>query len=163
MKKKWEYMNKTDEEIEYIINKFNVSRLVAKVIANRDFKTDEEILNFLNPDISRIYDPYLMMDMDIAVDRVIKAIDNKEKILNYINNIESNNKDIKSLTTYSVSLNDIKKDLDDNFKIICELKEENKELSNELDKKSILLNNSNERIKNANKITFVKELMEEAM
>ena len=38
-------MNKTDEEIEYIINKFNVSRLVAKVIANRDFKTDEEILN----------------------------------------------------------------------------------------------------------------------
>ena len=83
MKKKWEYMNKTDEEIEYIINKFNVSRLVAKVIANRDFKTDEEILNFLNPDISRIYDPYLMTDMDIAVDRVIKAIDNKEKILVY--------------------------------------------------------------------------------
>ena len=83
MKKKWEYINKTDEEIEYIMNKFNVSRLVAKVIANRDFRTDEEILNFLNPDINKIYDPYLMLDMDIAVDRVIKAINNKEKILIY--------------------------------------------------------------------------------
>ncbi len=83
MKKKWEYINKTDEQIEDIMKKFNVTRLVAKVIANRDFKSDEEILNFLNPDISKIYDPYLMLDMDIAVDRVIKAINNKEKILVY--------------------------------------------------------------------------------
>ena len=34
---------------------------------------------------------------------------NKDKILNYINNIKSNDKDVKSLTIYSVSLNDIKK------------------------------------------------------
>jgi len=83
--------------------------------------------------------------------------DNKDKILNYINNIESNNKDIKSLTTYSVSLNDIKKDLDDNFKTIYELKEENKELGKELDNKNTLLNNSTEKIKKLEKDIFSLE------
>lgn len=83
--------------------------------------------------------------------------DNKDKILNYINNIESNNKDIKSLTTYSVSLNDIKKDLNDNFKTIYELKQENKELNKELNTKTTLLNNSNERIKKLERDIFSLE------
>ncbi len=83
--------------------------------------------------------------------------DNKEKILNYINNIESNNKDVKSLTTYSVSLSDIKKDLNDNFNTIYELKEENKELTKELDNKNILLNNANEKIKKLEKDIFSLE------
>ena len=83
--------------------------------------------------------------------------DNKDKILNYINHIESNNKEVKSLTAYSVSLSDIKKDLNDNFNTIYELKEENKELSKELDNKNILLNNSNERIKKLEKDIFSLE------
>ena len=83
--------------------------------------------------------------------------DNKEKILNYINNIESNNKDVKSLTTYSVSLSDIKKNLNDNFKTIYELKEENEELSKELDNKNNLLNNSYEKIKKLEKDIFSLE------
>lgn len=66
-----------------------------------------------------------------------------EKDIFYINNTESNNKDVKSLTTYSASLNDIKKDLNDNFNTIYELKDENKELDN----KNILLNNANEKVK----------------
>ncbi|MDD6224103.1 MAG: plasmid recombination protein, partial [bacterium] len=83
--------------------------------------------------------------------------DNKEKILNYINNIESNNKEVKSLTTYSVSLSDIKKDLNDNFNTIYELRKENKELSKELDDKNTLLNNSNEKIKKLEKDIFSLE------
>lgn len=83
----------------------------------------------------------------------INGYENKDKLIKYIEDIESNNKDVKSLTTYQVLLNDIKKDLNDNFKTIYELKEENKELDN----KNTLLNNSNETIKKLEKEIFSLE------
>lgn len=77
---------------------------------------------------------------------LILSNDNKEKILNYINNIESNNKTIKSLTDYSVSLMDIKNDLNDNLNKIYKLSNENKELKEELNNKDGLLDLAEKKI-----------------
>lgn len=83
MKKSWKYEKQSEEEVKRISEKFNISTLVAKVIVNRKFNNDEEISNYLNADISKIYDPYLMEDMEKAVARIQKAIDNKEKVVIY--------------------------------------------------------------------------------
>ncbi len=83
MKREWEYKLQEEDKVKYIMDKFNVSKLVAKVVINRGIEADEEIEKYLNPDIDKIYNPYLIEDMEKAVDRCIKAVDNKEKILIY--------------------------------------------------------------------------------
>ncbi len=83
MNKKWEYYEAQEEKVEEISNKFNVSKLLAKILVNRDIVEDGEIKIFLNPTRNDFYDPFLMPDMEIAVNRIIKAIENKEKVIIY--------------------------------------------------------------------------------
>ncbi len=83
MKKSWKYEKQSEEEVQRICSNFQVSPLVAKIIVNRKFDSDEEIASYLNPDISKIYDPYLMEDMEIAVQRILQAIQNKQNVVVY--------------------------------------------------------------------------------
>lgn len=81
MNKKWEYCQINTKEVEEIKNKYNISDLVATVIANKNL--DSSIDVFLNPTRNDFYDPFLMPDMDVAVNRIIKAIEEKEKVIIY--------------------------------------------------------------------------------
>lgn len=83
MNKKWEYYEAGEEKVEEISSKFNISRLLAKILVNRDIVEDEEIKVFLNPTRNDFYDPFLMPDMEIAVNRILKAIENHEKVVIY--------------------------------------------------------------------------------
>ncbi len=83
MKKKWEFYEVNEEEINKISEKYNISKLLARVLINRDIKEEEKISIFLNPTRNDFHDPYLMPDMKKAVDRIEKAIENKEKIIIY--------------------------------------------------------------------------------
>ncbi len=54
------------------------------LLANRGIKTAKEAEKFLNPDYERdIYDPFLILNMEKAVERIILATENKEKIVVY--------------------------------------------------------------------------------
>lgn len=81
MNKKWEYYEINTKEVEEISNKYNVSELVATVISNKKLTSSIDV--FLNPTRKDFYDPFLMPDMEIAVNRIIKAIENKEKVIIY--------------------------------------------------------------------------------
>lgn len=83
MNKKWEYYNTDEEKVNEISEKFNIDKLIARILVNRGIIEDEKISIFLNPNRNNFYDPYLLNDMDKAVDRIIKAINNKEKIVIY--------------------------------------------------------------------------------
>lgn len=83
MNKKWEYYNTDEEKVNEISEKFNIDKLIARILVNRGIIEDEKISIFLNPNRNNFYDPYLLNDMDKAVDRIIKAINNKEKIIIY--------------------------------------------------------------------------------
>lgn len=83
MNKKWEYSNSNEEKVKEIASKFNINELLATILVNRNIIDDEEIKIFLNPTRNDFYNPYLLPDMERAVDRIIKAIDNKEKIIIY--------------------------------------------------------------------------------
>ena len=83
MNKKWEYYEANEERVNEISKKFNISKILAKILVNRDIVEDEKLKVFLEPTRNDFYDPFLMPDMEKAVDRIIKAIENKEKVMIY--------------------------------------------------------------------------------
>lgn len=83
MNKKWEFYEENSEEIIDIAKKHNISELLTKILVNRGITDDKEIDTFLNPTRNDFYDPYLMPDMEKAVERIIKAINNQEKVMIY--------------------------------------------------------------------------------
>ena len=83
MKKKVEYIIADEELVKKISEKFGVSELVATIIANRGIVNDDDIEIFLNPTRNNFYDPFDLPDMKKAIERIEKAIENKEKTIIY--------------------------------------------------------------------------------
>lgn len=76
-------VNKYDEkQVKNICEKFGCSEIMAKLLISRNIEFDN-IDNFLNGKTEDIKDPYLMKDMDKFVERVLRAIENNEKICIY--------------------------------------------------------------------------------
>ena len=82
MNKKWQIYETDTEETKRIAEKYKINELLASIIANRKIK-DEDIEKFLHPTRQNFHDPFLMPDMNIAVERIIKAIENNEKTIIY--------------------------------------------------------------------------------
>ena len=80
MNKKWQIYETDTEETKRIAEKYKINELLASIIANRKIK-DEDIEKFLHPTRQNFHDPFLMPDMNIAVERIIKAIENNEKTI----------------------------------------------------------------------------------
>lgn len=86
--KQW-IINGIPEEKEYIIeekvsklsNKCEISPLLTKVFLSRGIEEEDYIKKFLNPSMDDLYDPFLLKDMEKAVDRIISAIRSKERII----------------------------------------------------------------------------------
>lgn len=61
--------------------KLNIHPLICQILINRGMTDHESLGKFLNGDISHLYDPFLLKDMQKATDRIKKAAKNKEKVL----------------------------------------------------------------------------------
>lgn len=83
MRKKWEYKDIDEEKVKKIQDKFKVSSLLATVLVNREIVDEKDIEVFLNPTRNDFHDPYLMPDMEVAVNRIVKAIEKHEKVIIY--------------------------------------------------------------------------------
>ena len=83
MSKKWQIYDINEEIISEIENKYKINKLLATILANRGITTEESIRLFLNPTRNDFHDPFLITDMEKAVERIITAINKKEKITIY--------------------------------------------------------------------------------
>ena len=83
MNKKWECYNLDNEKVEELVKKRHITNLLASILVNRGIIDGEKINVFLNPTRKDFYNPFLMPDMEIAVKRIVKAIENTEKIMIY--------------------------------------------------------------------------------
>ena len=72
-----------DTSINAVVKKFNISPTAAEIIIRRGYIDNDEIERFIHPSTKNLYDPFLMRDMEMAVDRIVHAVKNKEKILIY--------------------------------------------------------------------------------
>lgn len=81
---KWEYYSPTEPDIlGAMMREFHIPRAVARVLYNRGFVNHDEVGRFLNPSTSDLHDPFLLKDMEIAVDRIIQALRDREPIMIY--------------------------------------------------------------------------------
>jgi single-stranded-DNA-specific exonuclease len=78
--KKWDLEKVEEKLIKNIEDNLGVSHILALLLVNRGVKTLEEAEKFLHLTLYDVYEPYLLKDMDKAVGRIKKAINNKEKI-----------------------------------------------------------------------------------
>ncbi|MBQ4433805.1 MAG: single-stranded-DNA-specific exonuclease RecJ, partial [Bacteroidales bacterium] len=69
--------------MEKLSRELSIEKPLAALLINRGIRTKEDADLFFNPDITKLHDPFLMKDMDKAVDRLSKAIIDNEKILIY--------------------------------------------------------------------------------
>ncbi|MBW1658145.1 single-stranded-DNA-specific exonuclease RecJ [Flavobacterium quisquiliarum] len=71
----------SEDKIKHLAQALNVEDFVATLLIQRGIETFEDAKNFFRPSLEHLHDPYLMKDMDKAVARIEKAIENQENIL----------------------------------------------------------------------------------
>ena len=83
---KWNYTPATEErkkQAAELAEKINMSPILAELLIQRGIKTESAAKRFFRPMLSELIDPFLMNDMDIAVDRLNDAMGRKERIMVY--------------------------------------------------------------------------------
>ena len=80
---KWKLKNYNSN---YLISKskeFQESKLITKLLLNRGITTPEKVEEFLNPSEKDLYSPFLFEEMREVVDRILRAKNNREKVVIY--------------------------------------------------------------------------------
>ena len=84
MENRWSVKPNADEEaIAALVGNINVSRTSALLLAQRGITDFENARLFFRPSLTHLHDPFLMQDMEKAVERLSQAIGNEEPILVY--------------------------------------------------------------------------------
>ena len=84
MEKKWVIRKSADEsKVRELSSELGIDPVLAELLVQRGVNTFEEARAFFRPSLERLHDPFLMKDMDKAVERVERALDGGEKILVY--------------------------------------------------------------------------------
>jgi len=81
MQLKWEFYEEYPHEVvDELKRQLLAPELIVQLLLNRGLRTIDQVQAFLNPSTANLHDPFLMKDMERAVDRVIRALRNKEQI-----------------------------------------------------------------------------------
>lgn len=84
MVKRWVYQPLPNEnDIKTLSTAINVNSILSTVLVQRGISDFDTARKFFRPTLDMLHDPFLMKDMDKAVERIIRAMDNDEKMLVY--------------------------------------------------------------------------------
>ncbi len=82
--REWRLKDPADpEKVAQLSAELGIDPVLASLLVTRGVQTFEEARSFFRPNLEALHDPFLMKDMSEAVDRLEKAISEKEKILVY--------------------------------------------------------------------------------
>jgi len=81
----WNYKNKafSKEEIEAFSASCGISPAMAVILMNRGIKTEKAFVSYMRKSLEDIHNPFMLDDMEQAADRIITALNQKEKIVIY--------------------------------------------------------------------------------
>ena len=82
----WYYRTLTEQQTEIqkqLSDELSISPILSQLLVQRDILTFEDARSFFRPDLSDLHDPFLMADMQNAVNRLTLAMKKNEKILVY--------------------------------------------------------------------------------
>ncbi len=83
MNKRWESFAIDETKVQKIVAEYGINELLAKILLNRGIDTEEKMKKFLYPKLEDFNSPYLFKDMEQAVERILAAISQQEKITIY--------------------------------------------------------------------------------
>ena len=81
MEKRWNILTADQSKTEPLQKALNIHPVICKILVQRDIVTYEQAKDFFRPQLNDLHDPWLMKDMDKAVERILSAIKKNEKIL----------------------------------------------------------------------------------
>jgi len=73
----------SEDIIASLARELGIEKPLAQLLAQRGITSFDEAKNFFRPDLANLHDPFLMKDMDLAVQRIEQAIISGEKVLVY--------------------------------------------------------------------------------
>ncbi|HDP69169.1 MAG TPA: single-stranded-DNA-specific exonuclease RecJ [Candidatus Marinimicrobia bacterium] len=79
----WDKKEINAQKVKDLAAELQIPLPIATVLYNRGFTDSANIQHFFNPSFQDLYDPFLMLDMEKAVDRLQKALLNRETVLIY--------------------------------------------------------------------------------
>jgi single-stranded-DNA-specific exonuclease len=84
MQKRWVIKEKgSSEHAEKLVAELNVSEPIAQLLLQRGITTFEKAKSFFRPSLLELHNPFLMKDMDKAIERLTRAVANNERIMVY--------------------------------------------------------------------------------
>ena len=85
-KRKWHinHSSENEDKIMDISSSFGCSYVLASLLVNRGYDSVESAESFLKKSQEILHNPFKLNDMDIAVERIISAIKNREKITGWM-------------------------------------------------------------------------------
>ncbi len=84
MQKRWSVREMPDQgNVEKLASELNIDPVLSAILLQRGIADFEEARFFFRPDIRHLHDPFLMADMEKAINRIETAIQNNEKIMIY--------------------------------------------------------------------------------
>ena len=81
LEKRWNILSHDDSIVEKLQQSLKIHPAICRILAQRNIEDFDDSKSFFRPQISDLHDPFLMKDMDKAVERILSAVNNKEKIL----------------------------------------------------------------------------------
>ena len=84
MEKRWAQVDAGDETtITELAQALNIDECLAKILVQRGVTNFEDARYFFRPNLNQLHDPFLMKDMELAINRITKALKGNERILVY--------------------------------------------------------------------------------
>jgi single-stranded-DNA-specific exonuclease len=77
---RWELQPCDDPNTDRLASALGIAPIVARLLCQRGLGDAEVAQRFLNPSLDHLHDPLLLADMRVAVDRILAAIERKERI-----------------------------------------------------------------------------------
>ncbi|MCU7548379.1 single-stranded-DNA-specific exonuclease RecJ [Chitinophagaceae bacterium LB-8] len=79
--KRWRVSGAEKEKVDALYQALKIHPVLCNLLVQRGIETFGQAKKFFRPQLSDLHDPWLMKDMDKAVDRILQAFANEEKIL----------------------------------------------------------------------------------
>jgi len=81
MQKRWKILSADASQVSALQQSLKIHPTLTKILVQRGISSFDEAKSFFRPQLSDLHSPWLMKDMELAVDRILLAFNRKEKIL----------------------------------------------------------------------------------
>jgi len=81
MIKRWNILTADETQVQQLSASLNINPTLCRMLVQRGINTFDKAKQYFRPQLSQLHDPWLMKDMDKAVNRIVQAFEQTEKIL----------------------------------------------------------------------------------